>query len=93
MKSRIPPLETFIKERNAALFSFDEERIRAYMRKYGAPIPNNPKVFWGGVCKAVCAITNAPEQAKEKARAWLKEHNMTEEIGYEQSYYDGQNLQ
>lgn len=52
MKSRIPHLETFIKERNAALFSFDEKRIRAYMRKYGVPIPNNPKVFWGGVCKA-----------------------------------------
>lgn len=93
MKSRIPSLEAFVKDRDAALFSFDEERIRAYMRKYGVPIPNNLIVFWGGVCKAICGIVNAPEQAKEKARAWLKEHNMKEEIGYEQSYYDGQNLQ
>lgn len=41
-------LETMVKDRNEALFSYDERKIRAYMRKYGLRAPTNNTVFWGG---------------------------------------------
>lgn len=75
MKSRLPSIEQFVRERNEALFSFDEKKIRAYCKKYGAPGPDDPIVFRAGVCKAICAIKNAPRDVREKARRWLKENN------------------
>ncbi len=61
-------IETFVKERNEALFSFDKAKIDGYLTKYSSgPIPDDDDVFWGGVAKAVLGITNAPEDARQKA--------------------------
>ena len=79
MNARFNP-EEFVKERNEALFSLDEKKIRAYAKKYCAPLPENPKAFWGAVYKSIYNITNAPSEVKAKAKAWLKEHGFKESI-------------
>lgn len=61
-------MKEFVKERNEALFSFDRSRIMEYLIKYGSPIPSDPNVFWGSVAKAVMNITNAPKDARQKAK-------------------------
>jgi len=55
----------FIKDRNEALFSFDKDTIMAYMKKYHVPdMPDDDRVFWGAVAKAVVNIKDAPEDYK-----------------------------
>ncbi len=75
-------IEKFIKERNEALFSLNREKIEAYCKKYGdnetGKLPD--PVFWGGVCKAICHITDAPEEVVTKAKTWLTEHGMSSDI-------------
>lgn len=67
-------LQRFVQERNEALFSLDQNKIKAYMRKYNLQGENCPDdVFWAGVYKAICNIKNAPEPIVEEARAWLSE--------------------
>lgn len=80
MKSRLPSPDAVIQERNEALFSLDEQKIRVYCKKYDVVIPKNPIVFWGAIYKAILAISDAPNQTQEKAKLWLKQHNMTERI-------------
>lgn len=63
----------FVKERNEALFSFDKAKIIAYCKKYGVHFPENDVLFWAGVCKAICNITNAPENVRKRASDWLNE--------------------
>ena len=36
---------TFVKDRDAALLSLDENKIRAFCRKYNVQISDNPLVF------------------------------------------------
>lgn len=66
-------LRKLIKERDEALFSFDRKKIVMYYRKYGVPIPKDPRVFWGSVAKAVLGIVNAPEDARDRAKTVLDE--------------------
>ena len=73
-------LETMVKDRNEALFSYDKRKIRAYMRKYGLRVPTNDIVFWGAVNKAICNITTASPELVAKAEKWLAEHGMSTEI-------------
>ena len=69
-------IESFVKERNDALFSLDRKKIEAYLIKYGeietanAPDP----IFWGGVYKAICEIQGAPKDLVDKAHIWLSEN-------------------
>lgn len=71
----------FVKERNEALFSLDRKKILDFFYKYHDDKLThdlekaNDEVFWGAVYKAITGITNAPEELKEKAHAWLKSHN------------------
>lgn len=74
-------LERFLEERNAALFSLDENRIKEYCRKHGLQIPENKKVFWGAIYKSICNITDAPNEVVEIARQRLKEMGWSENIG------------
>lgn len=75
-------IEDYVKERNEALFSLDEAKIRAFMRKYNVRFPaaNNKIVFWAGIYKSICNIPSAPEDVRKQASEWLKNHNMSEEI-------------
>lgn len=65
--------ESFVKERNDALFSLDRERIEAYMRKYGEAEATDlsDEIFWASVYKAICGIMDAPEDIVETAQSWL----------------------
>ena len=74
--------ETFVKERNDALFSLNRKTIEAYCAKHGdTEAPNLPdQVFWAGVYKAICAIKNAPEDKVKTARTWLKANGFSETI-------------
>ena len=49
-------MEDFIKERNEALLSLDKEKILAYGKKYNVKFPENEKIFWAGVHKAICNL-------------------------------------
>lgn len=68
-------LEEFVKERNEALFSLDRNKIEAYMKKYGQPeveeVPDD--LFWASVYKAICGISNAPDELVSKRYAWRTE--------------------
>ena len=73
-------MSDFVKERNAALFSLDEQKIRQYSEKYGGHIPENKEVFWAGVYKAILAITDAPDDLKALAGTWLDSHGFQRTI-------------
>lgn len=64
-------LEAFVQERNAALFSFDEQRIMEYSRKYQIAMPNDKRTFWKAICISILNIPSAPESIKAEARARL----------------------
>lgn len=72
-------LEEFVKERNEALFSLDRGEIEAYMKKYGQPeaeeVPDD--LFWATVYKAICGISNAPDELVSKALMWLHKNGYT----------------
>lgn len=74
-------LKNFVKERNVALFSLDEKKIRAYMRKYDIEPEGNELIFWASVYKGICNITSAPADKVAIAMKWLTEHGMSPEIG------------
>lgn len=61
-------IESFVKERNEALFSLDRRKIEAYLVKYGegetAKAPD--MLFWASVYKAICGINGAPKDVLEK---------------------------
>lgn len=73
-------MKQFVKERNEALFSLNKEKITRYMNKYGTKVPDNELIFWAGVYKAICNITDAPREIKEKASEWLKSHCLSEKV-------------
>ena len=64
----------FVRERDTALRSLDEEKIKAYMTKWGGGYPAVPLVFWASVHKARLGITSFTEEEKEVSRKWLREH-------------------
>lgn len=58
----------FAEERNAAFIDFvktgNSQKVRAYCRKYGVPIPKSHKVFAAGIYKAVQACNSIPDDVK-----------------------------
>lgn len=72
-------MEDFIKERNEALLSLDREKILAYGKKYNVKFPEDEKIFWAGVHKAICSLYLIPvnkitKSQYEKSKEWLKEN-------------------
>ena len=79
-------MNNFIKERNEALLSLDKKKIIAYMKKYGISIPQNEKIFWAGVHKAICSLyfVNKNKITLEqytKSANWLKDNGFGIGIG------------
>lgn len=64
-------MRNFAKERDAAFIEFvktgETDKVRKYCRKYGVPMPKEPKVFAAGIYKAVQECTNIPEDVKALA--------------------------
>ena len=74
-------MEDFIKERNEALLSLDKEKILAYGKKYNVKFPEDEKIFWAGVHKAICSLYLIPvnkitKSQYEKSKEWLKENGL-----------------
>ena len=72
-------MEDFIKERNEALLSLDKEKILAYGKKYNVKFPEDEKIFWADVHKAICSLYLIPvnkitKSQYEKSKEWLKEN-------------------
>lgn len=82
MKARIA---SFVKERNEVLFSLDRDRIEAYFGNQGVELPEDDIVFWAGVYKSICNITDAPAELVQKAQDWLHAHGMSERINLQYS--------
>ena len=74
----------WIAERNDALLSLNETKIRAYAKKYGVKLPNDEKVFWAGIHKARCEmpLDVIPKDEQIESAAWLMENGMFPGIGY-----------
>ena len=74
-------LKDFLRERDEALYSFDKEKIDTYIEKYHVHLPRaieetveisaERAIYWGSVCKAILALTDAPDSAKGPAKAIL----------------------
>ena len=77
MRARIA---NFVKERNEVLFSINRDRIESYFNKRGIAIPEDDTVFWAGVYKSICNITDAPAELVQKAKTWLHAHGMSEQV-------------
>ena len=65
-------IKAMVKARDAALLSMDEQRLRAYFRKYnGTEMSADPEVFWRAIHKARTAATNLPMAARIASKKWL----------------------
>ncbi len=67
-------IRKFVKERDAALLSLDKEKIQRFCKKHGTPIPQDEKVFWAGVHKAILHMNAATEEQKLDSTLWLLEN-------------------
>ena len=67
-------MKTFVRDRDQALLSLDEKKIRAFCRKYNKPVSNNPVVFWAGIYKCILAMKNSPDHIRRQAEEWLDSH-------------------
>jgi hypothetical protein len=65
-------IKEFTRARNEALLSLDEQRIRDFVKKYnGVELPQNKKLFWGGVHKCITGNTQLPIEFRRKSKAFL----------------------
>lgn len=79
MKGRkIPPpfdIAAYVAERDTALLSLDEQRLRAFFKKHmGKDAPADPNVFWRAVHKARTAARSLPMDARAESKRWLLAH-------------------
>ena len=78
-------MDELIKDRDEAFASGDEEKIRAYCKKYNIEIPEDDEVFWAGVHKVICnlfLLEDTPIDVKQynKSFDWLVEHGYNPSI-------------
>ena len=71
---------TFIRERDNALFSLDENKIRAFCRKYNRRVSDDPLEFWATVYKSAILLENCPPDVRKKAEDWLENHGFIKKI-------------
>ena len=74
-------MKKFVKDRNEALLSLDKEKIVAYCKKYGVPVPKNEIVLWAGVHKGIVTMSAASDEQKKDSMRWLIEHGFSPNIG------------
>ena len=72
-------VKQFIKETHAAFYSFDEERIRATLKKYKIKPPVDSAALMRGVCKVILTIKDAPADKVAIAKSWLRENGKAED--------------
>lgn len=68
-------MKEFVKERDEALLSLDETKIRAFLSKYGmAYVPINELAWWAGIHKSILCIRSATPEQVERSEKWLVKH-------------------
>lgn len=69
-------VRVMVADRDEALGSLDEAKIRAYAAKYGeaASMSDDPLVFWGGVHFARTNIRTLPMEQRTLSKRWLRDH-------------------
>lgn len=68
-------LAAFKRERNEALLSLDEQKLRAFHRKWNeTELPDNMTVFWDAIHKAITGCLDLPIEFRRKSKVWLDEH-------------------
>ena len=64
-------MKSFVKERDEAFTDFvltgNRDKVIAFAKKYGVPIPRSERVFAGGIYKAVQECTSISEEVKKIA--------------------------
>lgn len=65
-------VERFIADRDEAVFSFDRFKIETFCAKYGIKVPESDWAFWLGISESILLAPNAPDEAKAKAREWIR---------------------
>lgn len=71
----------FVQDRNEALLSLDESKIRVFAVAYGIALPIHDQTFWGMVHKARLEIPTLSEEAHKVSREWLHKHGMKTFLG------------
>ncbi len=66
-------IKQFQADRDAALLSLDETKIRAFAQKYEAPLPSDPDTFWTAVHKARTGAKSLPEFDRRISMSWLSD--------------------
>lgn len=75
-----PGVKQFMGDRNKAILTLDEKKIRTFMKKYRIQMPLSRESSWHGVHKARANIPEAtPEQIAE-SKAWLAERGSSPEL-------------
>lgn len=69
--------DDFKRERDDALRSHDAKKIRAYVKKYGVPMPTNPIAWWAAIHKARMSLTTLSDDEREISKQWLLAQGMT----------------
>lgn len=65
-------MEHFVKERNEALLSMDEAKIRGFFRKWNEfELSTNNAVFWTSIHKAITGVKGLPIDFRKASKAWL----------------------
>ena len=66
-------IEKFVKERDEALLSLDEKKIKAYMKRYQVRFcPGNETVFWQAFTKRLLElILHQPNKKRSHMIGWL----------------------
>lgn len=69
-------IAAFASERNQALLSMDEDKIRAMVKKWNGTEMPQGEVFWGAVHKAITGAGSLPIEFRRKSKAWLDERGL-----------------
>lgn len=73
-KSRYGDFAEFVADRDEAIFSFDKFKIETFCRKWNIRVPESDYAFWLGICESILTVPDAPLEAKDKAREWIRVH-------------------
>lgn len=80
-------IKKFVRERDEAFTDFvlydRDDKLKAYCKRYGSPMPKDKRVMAGGVYKAVQYCTSIPEDVKNIAMQKCLELGMSPFIDWE----------
>lgn len=73
--------EAFFDEERSVLLSFDKKTICCFFEKYGIEAPDDENSLWYCVCRRIYDMGNVPQDTKNKAERWLREHGYLQTFG------------